>query len=116
MGAKYNNLYAFKIIIVKHSRLSDNKRLQIAIKAVNNIARLNRMIPTLLVFKAYLRLIELDLLNPSVEQRAAIIKKAIKEVRKIYTIYKVNNTLGIRNGLRTTYIYDLRLKDLVLVY
>ncbi|CAL3966496.1 unnamed protein product [Diplocarpon coronariae] len=49
--------YAFKIII----------RLQIAIKAINDIAGLNRMIPTLLVFKAYLRLTELDLLNPLVE-------------------------------------------------
>ncbi|CAL3967671.1 unnamed protein product [Diplocarpon coronariae] len=86
--------YAFKIIIAKHPRLSDNKRLQMAIKAVNDIAGPNRMIPTLL--------------------RAAMIKKAIKEVRKIYTTRKVNNALGIRNGLRTTYIYDLRLKDLVL--
>ncbi|CAL3966235.1 unnamed protein product [Diplocarpon coronariae] len=84
-----------------------------AIKAVNNIAGPNKIIPTLLVFKAYLRLIELDLLNPSVEQRVVTIKKAIKEVRKIYTTHKVNNALGIRNGLRTTYIYNLRLKDLI---
>ncbi|KAK6579493.1 hypothetical protein PZA11_008029 [Diplocarpon coronariae] len=74
------------------------------------------MIPTLLVFKAYLRLIELDLPNLLVELRVVIIKKAIKEVRKIYTIRKLNNALGIRNGPRTTYIYDLRLKDLVLIY
>ncbi|CAL3965637.1 unnamed protein product [Diplocarpon coronariae] len=58
---------AFKIIIAKHPRLSDDKRLQIAIKAVNNIARPNRIIPTLLIFKAYLRLIKLDLSNPLVE-------------------------------------------------
>ncbi|CAL3970103.1 unnamed protein product [Diplocarpon coronariae] len=87
-----------------------------AIKAVNDIAGPNRIIPTLLVFKAYPRLTELDLPNPSVEQRAATIKKAIKEVRKIHATRKVNDALGIRNGLRTTYIYDLRLKDLVLVY
>ncbi|CAL3962419.1 unnamed protein product [Diplocarpon coronariae] len=86
-----------------------------AIKAINDIAGSNRIIPTLLVFRAYPRLIELDLPNLLVEQRVAIIKKAIKEVRKIYTTYKVNDTLGIRNGLRTTYIYDLRLKDLVLI-
>ncbi|KAK6579495.1 hypothetical protein PZA11_008031 [Diplocarpon coronariae] len=74
------------------------------------------MIPTLLVFRAYLRLIELYLPNLLVKQRVVIIKKAIKEVRKIYTTRKVNNALGIRNGPGTTYIYDLKLKDLVLVY
>ncbi|KAK6584909.1 hypothetical protein PZA11_003133 [Diplocarpon coronariae] len=58
---------AFKIIIAKYPRLSDNKRLQMAIKAVNNIAGPNRIILTLLVFGAYLRLIELDLLNPLIE-------------------------------------------------
>ncbi|KAK6582999.1 hypothetical protein PZA11_004075 [Diplocarpon coronariae] len=87
-----------------------------AVKAVNNIAGPNRIIPTLLIFKAYLRLIELDLPNLLIKQRVVIIKKAIKEVRKIYTTCKVNNALSIRNDLRTTYIYDLRLKDLVLVY
>ncbi|CAL3962748.1 unnamed protein product [Diplocarpon coronariae] len=86
-----------------------------AIKAVNDIAGPNRIIPTLLVFKAYLRLIELNLLNPLIEQRVITIKKAIKEVRKIYTTRKVNNTLGIRNSLKTTYIYNLKLKDLVLI-
>ncbi|CAL3971086.1 unnamed protein product [Diplocarpon coronariae] len=86
-----------------------------AIKAVNNIVGPNRMIPTLLVFKAYLRLIELDLPNLLVKQRAVIIKKAIKEVRKIYATRKVNNALGIRNGPKTTHIYNLRLKDLVLI-
>ncbi|CAL3962788.1 unnamed protein product [Diplocarpon coronariae] len=106
--------YAFEIITAKHPRLSDDKRLQMAIKAVNDTAGPNRMIPTLLIFKAYLRLTELNLLNPSVEQRAATIKKAIKEVRKIHATRKVNNALGIRNGPRTTYIHDLRLKDLVL--
>ena len=66
-----------------------------AVKAVNNTARPNRLIPILLVFGVYPRIIELDPLNPSVEQRAATIRKAIKEVRKIYAIYKVNNTLAI---------------------
>ncbi|CAL3962421.1 unnamed protein product [Diplocarpon coronariae] len=59
--------YAFKIMIVKYPCLSDNKRLQMAIKVVNDIARPNKMILTLLIFRAYLRLIELDLLNPLVE-------------------------------------------------
>ncbi|CAL3964912.1 unnamed protein product [Diplocarpon coronariae] len=86
---------AFDIIIAKYLRLSDDKRLQIAIKAVNNTAGPNRIILILLIFK-----------------RVVIIKKAIKEVRKIHTIRKVNNALSIRNSLRTTYIYDLRLKDL----
>ena len=52
-----------------------------AIKAVNNTIGLYSLILTILVFRAFLCLAELDPLNPSVEQRAVIIKKAMKEVR-----------------------------------
>ncbi|CAL3962081.1 unnamed protein product [Diplocarpon coronariae] len=69
-----------------------------AIKAVNNTVGPNGMIPTLLVFRAYLRLTELDPPNPSVEQRVATIKKAMKEVRKIHATRKVNDALGTRDG------------------
>ncbi|KAK6581556.1 hypothetical protein PZA11_006247 [Diplocarpon coronariae] len=58
---------AFEIMTAEHPRLSDDKRLQMAIKAVNDTAGPNGMIPTLLVFRAYPRLTELDLPNPSVE-------------------------------------------------
>ena len=44
-----------------------------AIKAINNTASLDGLIPTLLVYKAYLRINNLDLSAPSItEQTAAI--------------------------------------------
>ena len=55
-----------------------------AVKAVNDAIRPYSLILTILVFGAFLRLAELDPLNLLVEQRVAIIKKAIKEVRQVH--------------------------------
>jgi hypothetical protein len=68
--------------------------LQITIKAVNDIIRPNGLVLTLLVLGAYFRLIELDLPNPSVEERAIAVKKAIVEVRKLYTSRQVKEALA----------------------
>ena len=40
--------------------------LQIAVKAINDTASFNRLVPTLLVYKAYLRMSKLDLFTPSI--------------------------------------------------
>ena len=37
-----------------------------AVKAINNTASLNRLVPTLLVYGAYLRISKLDPLTPSI--------------------------------------------------
>ena len=58
----------YEIVSVEYLELRDKEQLQIAIKAVNNTAKLNSLVLTLLVFRAYLRLIELDPLNPLVKQ------------------------------------------------
>jgi hypothetical protein len=51
-----------------------------AFKAINDTAGLDRLVLTLLVFSAYLRMVELDALSLSVTQQANAIKKAIAEV------------------------------------
>jgi len=94
-------------VLIEYLELRDKERLQIAIKAVNNIVRPNSLVLTLLVFRAYPRLIELDLLNLLVEQRAKTIKKAIKEVQRLYIQRRVNNTLTTRNRPNTLYIHNL---------
>ena len=43
----------YKIISLKLKGVSKELTLQIAVKAVNNSASLNRLIPILLVFSAY---------------------------------------------------------------
>ena len=37
-----------------------------AVKAINNTASLNRLVPTILVYKAYLKIGKLDPLTPSI--------------------------------------------------
>ena len=51
---------AYEIVTKKHLKLFNANQLQIIIKAINDIIRLNGLIPTLLVFGAYLRMTELD--------------------------------------------------------
>ena len=54
-----------------------------AIKAINNTASPNRLVPTLLVYRAYLRISKLDPPTPSIIDRAAIIRKAIAKIVKL---------------------------------
>ena len=44
-----------------------------AVKAINNTTSLNRLVPTLLVYGAYLRIDKLDSLTPSVIDQAVVI-------------------------------------------
>ena len=54
-----------------------------AFKVINNFIGLNSLIPTLLVFRAYLCIVESDALNPIVVKWAAALKKAMEEVKKL---------------------------------
>jgi hypothetical protein len=54
-----------------------------AIKAVNNTASPDGLVPTLLVYRAYPRISNLDPPAPSITDRAAIIQKAMAEIVKL---------------------------------
>jgi len=54
-----------------------------AFKAINNSIGPNSLIPTLLVFRAYLRIVESNIPNPTVIKRVVALKKAIEEVKKL---------------------------------
>ena len=54
-----------------------------AVKAINNTAGPNRLVPTLLVYGAYLRISNLDSPTPSITEQAAIIRKAIAKIVKL---------------------------------
>jgi hypothetical protein len=55
-----------------------------AFKAVNDTVGLDGIVPTLLVFRAYPRLIESDTpFSLTVSHRATVLKKAIEEVQKL---------------------------------
>ena len=55
-----------------------------AVKAINNTTSPNGLVPTLLVYGAYLRISKLDPPTPSVTDRAAIIRKVIAEIVKLW--------------------------------
>ena len=86
-----------------------------AIKAINNTAGPNGLIPTLLVYGAYLRISKLDPPTPSVTDRVAIIRKAIAEIVKLRAKQTINNALHYRNGPNTTLVYNLPLNSKVLI-
>ena len=54
--------------------------LQIAVKAINNLARLDRIIPTLLVFGVYPQITKINTLSLFIIKRAEAICAAIKKI------------------------------------
>lgn len=54
-----------------------------AVKVVNNTASPDCLVPILLIFGAYLYMHSMDPLASSIIQKAALIDKAMNEVRKI---------------------------------
>ena len=87
-----------------------------AIKAVNDTAGLDGLVPTLLVNGAYLRISNLDPPTPSIIERAAVIQKAIAEIVKLRAKQTVNNALYHRNGPNITLVYNLPLNSKVLIW
>jgi hypothetical protein len=63
--------------------MSDKAILQIAVKAVNDTARLNRLVLTLLVFRAYPRMITELPPSLSIVKRSEAIQKVTKALRKL---------------------------------
>ncbi|KAF1974170.1 hypothetical protein BU23DRAFT_567694 [Bimuria novae-zelandiae CBS 107.79] len=78
-----DRLRAYEIIRAElDSSTSDIAVLQIVVKAVNNTASLDELIPTLLVFGAYPRVSIDSPPLPSTIRRAEAIQKAIKALRR----------------------------------
>ena len=54
-----------------------------AVKAINNTANFNRLVPTLLIYRVYLRISNLDPPTPSITEQAAVIWKAMAKIVKL---------------------------------
>ena len=87
-----------------------------AVKAINNTASPNRLVLTLLVYGAYLRISKLDPPAPSVIDQATVIWKAMAEIVKLWAKQTINNALYYRNGPNTTLVYNLPLNSKVLIW
>ena len=55
-----------------------------AIKAINNTASPDRLIPTFLVYRAYLRMGKLDPFAPSITEQVAAIQKVMAKIVKLW--------------------------------
>jgi hypothetical protein len=106
----------YHIITAELPDISKDMALQMAFKAINDSAGPDGLIPTLLVFGAYPRMVESDAPNPTVAQRAAALKKAMEEVKKLRAERQVADALNMRNGPKTTAIHNLPLNSPVLVW
>ena len=80
-----------------------------AFKVINNIAGPDSIVLTLLVYGAYPRISELDVLSPTVIQRVITIKKVIDKIRKLKVKCQINNALNMQNGPNINTVHDLLL-------
>ena len=76
---------AYKIIRteLKEEGIDDEVCLQMAVKAINDIAGPNSLVPTLLVFRAYPRMTLADPPVPSIIKRSKAIQDVIRELRSL---------------------------------
>jgi hypothetical protein len=90
--------------------------LQMAVKAVNDTAGPDGLVPTLLVFGTYPRLSKTSPLSPSISTRGAAVHKAMTEVRKIKAKRQINEALATRNGPDITDVLQLSIPSNVKVW
>jgi hypothetical protein len=102
---------AYKIIQdeLKDEQIDKEMMLQMAVKAINDSAGPDGIIPTLLVFGAYPQLTKINPPSPLVTKRAKAICAATKEVRRLYTKRQVKDALAMRNSPDTKKTLDLPL-------
>jgi hypothetical protein len=86
-----------------------------AIKAVNNTAGPDGLVPTLLVYRAYPRISKLDPPAPSIIDQAAVIQKVIAKIVKLRAKQTINNALYYYNRPNITLVYNLPLNSKVLI-
>ncbi|KAF1934509.1 hypothetical protein EJ02DRAFT_507441 [Clathrospora elynae] len=94
--------------------MPDEAILQMAVKAVNDTAGPDGLVPTLLVFGAYPRMTTESPPSPSMVKRSEAIQKATKALRKLTAERQVADALNTRNGPDTADVLALPLQSEVL--
>ncbi|KAF1966031.1 hypothetical protein BU23DRAFT_584687 [Bimuria novae-zelandiae CBS 107.79] len=98
------------------SSTNDIAVLQMAVKAVNDTAGPDGLVPTLLVFGAYPRVSMDSPPSPSTIRRAEAIQKAMKALRRAAAERAVSNALNTRNRLNIDKLLLLPLQSEVMVW
>lgn len=107
---------AFEILSSELRATNKEVILQMAVKAVNDSAGPDGIVPTLLVFGAYPRMTKDSPAPPSITARAEAIHKAMKEVRRFYAERQIKGALAMRNGPDTEPVLALPLQSDVRVW
>ncbi|KAL0929723.1 uncharacterized protein CTRU02_215366 [Colletotrichum truncatum] len=107
---------AYEIIRAEDPTITPESALQTAVKAVNDTAGPNGIVPTLLVFGSYPRITDDSPPSPEVTRRAKAIKKATSEVRELHARRQVAEAIATRNGPDTGPIVNLPLRSQVRVW
>ena len=97
------------------AKISKEIELQMTIKTVNDIAKANDLVFTLLIFDAYSRMFHLDSSASNIIQRAVVINKAMHEMKKIMMEKQTRDALNIKNGSIVNHFHDLFINSEVLV-
>jgi hypothetical protein len=106
----------YVIIVAKIVEIDFNAILRISFKAFNNLTDLDDLIFILLVFKAYFRMIEMNVFSSTIIQRSIVMRKTMNEIRKLIATRQLNDALNIQNDSFSTLIHDISLNLDVLVY
>jgi hypothetical protein len=107
---------AYEILRAEDPSASPEAALQMAVKAINDTAGPDGIVPTLLVFGAYPRLTQVSAPSPGLRQRALAIQKATEAVRKLHAERQVSEALAARNGPNTSRTTQLPVGSLVRVW
>jgi hypothetical protein len=107
---------AFQILSQELPDLQKELLLQMAVKAINDSAGPDGIVPTLLVFGAYPRITKDSPPNPSISARAEAVRKAMKEIQRIHAKRQINEALAMRNGPNTLDTINLPIQSDVRVW
>jgi hypothetical protein len=106
----------YAIIVAKLLEIDSNSTLQMTFKTLNDSINFDDLIFTLLVFDAYLRMIEMNVSSSTITQRFIAMRKAMNEVRKLNVTRQLNDALNTRNNSFSILIHSLSWNSNVLVY
>lgn len=108
---------AFEILKAEIGYCTDDETLlQMAVKALNDTAGPNGIVPTLLVFGAYPRISQDSPPSPDIARRALAVQKAMKMLRTIRAEVEVNRAINTRNGPDLQSTLSLPIQSDVLIW
>ena len=106
----------YMIIIFEISNIDFDFVLQMIFKIINDFVDFNELIFILLMFDAYSKMIENDVSTFAIIQRAMIMRKVMKKIKKFIAFKQINNVLHDRNESFIDFIHALFFNSFVLIF